>query len=132
MLDAPPGRILGVLDDIYFREVGNVGLPGPDQGNGGRYLITGPATTVDVPDSGYFHVASPTNHVLAVIRCVPSRGQTQQAFEVLQQIRTYPLGQEATFPATEFVDPHRHNVCNDVGRPRNRSRLLASAAPDPQ
>ena len=47
-LGAPSG-ILGTIDDMWFRWVTDVGLPGPDRGEGGRYLIVGRATTVRSP-----------------------------------------------------------------------------------
>ncbi len=40
-LGAPTG-ILGTIDDMWFRWVTDLGLPGPDRGAGGRYLIVGP------------------------------------------------------------------------------------------
>ena len=38
----PPSGLLGTIDDMWFRWVTDVGLPGPDRGAGGRYLIVGP------------------------------------------------------------------------------------------
>jgi hypothetical protein len=40
-LGAPSG-LLGTIDDMWFRWVTDLGLPGPDRGAGGRYLIVGP------------------------------------------------------------------------------------------
>ena len=37
-----PGPVLGILDDAFFRYVSDIGLAGPDQGKGGKYLIIGP------------------------------------------------------------------------------------------
>ena len=37
-----PGPVLGTLDDAFFRFVSDVGLTGPDQGKGGKYLFIGP------------------------------------------------------------------------------------------
>jgi hypothetical protein len=55
-VDAPSG-ILGTVDDMWFRWITDVGLPGPDRGEGGRYLIVGPGYDGPLPDSGYhvFH-----------------------------------------------------------------------------
>jgi hypothetical protein len=55
-LGAPTG-LLGTIDDMWFRWVTDVGLPGPDRGEGGRYLIVGPGYDGPLPDSGYhvFH-----------------------------------------------------------------------------
>jgi hypothetical protein len=54
-IDAPSG-ILGTIDDMWFRWVTDFGLPGPDRGQGGRYLIVGPGYEGPLPDSG-FHVS---------------------------------------------------------------------------
>ena len=37
-----PSAILGTIDDMWFRWVTDVGLPGPDRGEGGKYLLVGP------------------------------------------------------------------------------------------
>jgi hypothetical protein len=54
-LGAPSG-ILGTIDDMWFRWVTDLGLPGPDRGAGGRYLMVGPDYDGSLPDSG-FHVS---------------------------------------------------------------------------
>ena len=53
---AAPSGILGTIDDMWFGWVIDFGLPGPDRGEGGRYLIVGPGYDGPSPDSG-FHVA---------------------------------------------------------------------------
>jgi hypothetical protein len=45
-----PGPVLGTLDDAFFRFVSDVGLTGPDQGKGGKYLFIGPDYEGDIPD----------------------------------------------------------------------------------
>ena len=54
-IDTPSG-ILGTVDDMWFRWVTDLGLPGPDRGQGGRYLMVGPGYDGPLPDSG-FHVS---------------------------------------------------------------------------
>jgi hypothetical protein len=51
----PPSGLLGTIDDMWFRWVTDLGLPGPDRSAGGRYLIVGPGYRGPLPDSG-FHV----------------------------------------------------------------------------
>jgi hypothetical protein len=66
-LGAPTG-ILGTIDDMWFRWVTDLGLPGPDRAAGGRYLIVGPGYDGPLPDSG-FHVShAHTNSVTVVGR----------------------------------------------------------------
>ena len=52
---AAPSGILGTIDDMWFKWVTDIGLPGPDRGAGGKYLIVGPGYDGPLPDSG-FHV----------------------------------------------------------------------------
>ena len=50
----PPSGILGAVDDMWFGWVTDTGLPGPDRGDGGRYLIVGPGYDGPLPEGGYF------------------------------------------------------------------------------
>src|SRR5208283_2706066 len=52
VVETPP-LSLGVIDDMWFRWVTDFGLPGPDRGEGGKYLLLPPGYTGDLPDSGY-------------------------------------------------------------------------------
>ena len=64
VLDVPalgaPSGLLGTIDDMWFRWVTDIGLPGPDRGAGGRYLLVGPEYDGPLPDSGFhvFHAAT--------------------------------------------------------------------------
>ena len=55
--EVPPG-VLGPVDDAYFRCVTDVGLTGPDKGEGGKYLFVPPGYTGKLPSDGYFVVKS--------------------------------------------------------------------------
>ncbi len=52
VLEAPP-KALGTIDDMWFQWVIDVGLPGPDRGAGGKYLIVPPGYSGVLPESGY-------------------------------------------------------------------------------
>ena len=58
VLEVPP-RVLGLINDVWGRYVVDVGNAGPDQGQGGKYLLLPPGHAGDVPD-GYFVVRSRT------------------------------------------------------------------------
>jgi hypothetical protein len=53
VVETPP-LSLGVIDDMWFQWVTDFGLPGPDRGEGGRYLLVPPGYTGELPGSGYF------------------------------------------------------------------------------
>ena len=70
VIDVPsigaPSGILGTVDDMWFRWVTDVGLPGPDRGEGGRYLMVGPGYDGPLPDSGY-HVSHARTSIVTFI-----------------------------------------------------------------
>jgi hypothetical protein len=63
VLETPP-KFLGAVQDAWFRWVTDVGLPGPDRGEGGKYLIVGPDYTGPLPDSGFFVTRARTNTIV--------------------------------------------------------------------
>lgn len=44
VVEVPP-MVLGLIDDFWYRWVVDVGITGPDKGNGGKYLILPPGYT---------------------------------------------------------------------------------------
>jgi len=78
VIEVPPG-LQGILDDFWQRPIpsvgeiggrkwsGDVGLPGPDRGKGGKYLILPPDYTGEVPP-GYFTYRSGTYGVFVFWR----------------------------------------------------------------
>lgn len=67
VLEVPP-NVLGVIDDSWFRWVGDFGAPGPDRGAGGRYLLLPPGYEGPLPEGGFFVYRSRTNLVTAAGR----------------------------------------------------------------
>ena len=62
VIEAPP-QSLCVVDDFWFRYVADMGIAGPDRGQGGKYLFVPPGYEGDLPD-GYFTYRCPTLHQL--------------------------------------------------------------------
>lgn len=65
---------LGTINDMWFSWVIDVGLPGPDRGEGGRYLIVGPGYDGPIPD-GFFVAHSKTNHAIYAVRQFLAEGR---------------------------------------------------------
>jgi hypothetical protein len=63
-----PENSLVVFDDARFEWIGDGGLPGPDRGAGGRYLIHRSDYDGPLPEGGYVVYASPTNNVILLCR----------------------------------------------------------------
>jgi hypothetical protein len=59
VVETPP-QSLGIFDDMWWRWIIDFGLPGPDRGEGGRFLLVGPGYDGSLPDSGYHVGHSPT------------------------------------------------------------------------
>jgi hypothetical protein len=98
-----PSGILGTIDDMWFRWVTDVGLPGPDRGAGGRYLIVGPGYDGPLPDSG-FHVShSRTTRVTLIGRAFMIDNDPTVPVEVIQEgfrVSPYVPGAEGTAVAS--------------------------------
>jgi hypothetical protein len=52
VVETPP-QALGIFDDMWWRWIIDFGLPGPDRGEGGRFLLVPPGYDGPLPDSGY-------------------------------------------------------------------------------
>lgn len=109
VVEAPPNALC-VVDDFWSRHVTDLGLTGPDQGKGGKYLLLPPDHEEEVPD-GYYTFRSPTFTNRAVFRALGG-------LEAIRQVRVYPLAQAAYPPPNEFVDladrPHNTVHANDA------------------
>ena len=66
VIDLPPG-MLGILDDMAFHYMTDLGVAGPDKGKGGKFLVLPPGYKGDVPE-GYFVVPSKTSGVWVFMR----------------------------------------------------------------
>jgi hypothetical protein len=98
-----PSAMLGCIDDMWFGWVTDFGLPGPDRGHGGRYLVVGPGYDGPLPDSG-FHVShSRTNVVTVVGRAfMIDNDPTGPVAEIKASFHVYPYtaGAEGSAVAT--------------------------------
>ncbi|WP_218779413.1 DUF1254 domain-containing protein [Streptomyces sp. NRRL B-24572] len=64
-----PEDCLTVADDMWFRWVTDLGVPGPDRGAGGRYLFAGPGYEGPLPEGGMFVHRVRTSRVWLLGRC---------------------------------------------------------------
>ena len=63
VVEVPP-KALGTLNDMWFGWIIDIGGPGPDRGEGGKYLILPPGYDGPLPDNGFFVGRSKTTHAL--------------------------------------------------------------------
>jgi hypothetical protein len=103
VVEVPPG-VLGVFNDMWMREVENIGPAGPDQGAGGSYLVLPPGHDGDVPD-GYFVVTPRTYGVWLALRAFRTPdGDATPAVATHKQVRVYPLSRKNDPPQMNFVN----------------------------
>ena len=103
VLETPPD-VLGIVNDHWFRYVGDIGNAGPDKGKGGKYLLLPPGYTGDVPE-GYFVFRSPTYQNLYFWRGFIKDGSTATAVENTKKFaKVYPLSDVNNSPPMTYVD----------------------------
>ena len=102
VMEAPAG-LQGILLDLWQRPIpgptidghafaGDVGLPGPDGGKGGKFLILPPGYDKPLPD-GYFVYRSGTNNVFVFLRSFyQDPANVTPAVAVMEGVKIYPLG----------------------------------------
>ena len=104
VLQVPPG-VLGPVDDAYFRWVTDIGVTGPDQGKGGKYLFVPPGYPGDLPKEGYFVAKPRTYGNVIFFRAFVKDGDIAAAVKgVKEGTRIYPLSAAANPPQTVFVN----------------------------
>lgn len=103
VVEVPP-KVLGTINDMWFRWVIDVGITGPDKGRGGKYLLLPPGYQGRVPE-GYFVVRSPTFSNWIPWRSFLVDGDPQPGVELVKRFtRIYPLSQADDPPLMTFVD----------------------------
>jgi hypothetical protein len=103
VLEAPP-KVLGALNDMWYRWVVDIGFTGPDKGAGGKFLILPPGYKDEVP-SGYFVVRSPTYSLWAPWRSFVVNGDPKPGVNLVKNhTRVYLLSQASNPPAMRFVN----------------------------
>lgn len=99
----PPG-VLGPIQDAMFRFLSDVGLVGPDQGKGGKYLIVHKSYEGAIPE-GYFVVRTPSYRNVAFFRAFAPGGDLASAARgVKEKFRMYPLSKADNPPEQKFVN----------------------------
>jgi hypothetical protein len=104
VLEVPP-KVLGTANDMWQRWVVDVGITGPDKGEGGKYLLLPPGYNGDVPD-GYFVVNSPTIWLWIPWRSFLVDGDPKPGVELVKKYtKIYPLADaDKDPPALKFID----------------------------
>lgn len=111
VFEAPP-MLQGILLDFWQRPIpvdggkfqGDVGLPGPDAGKGGKFLLLPPGYAGTVPED-YYVYRSGTNNVFIFLRgFYQDPKNLKPAVELIEQAKIYPLNGKATANPMVFPD----------------------------
>jgi hypothetical protein len=103
VVESPPNT-LGMINDMFFRYVTDLGNAGPDRGQGGKYLVLPPNYKGEIPD-GYYVVQSPTYQNIIFWRGFLENGNPKPAVESIKaNTNMYLLSQEHNPPKPVFID----------------------------
>ena len=109
---------------MWFSWIIDIGRPGPDRGEGGKYLLVPPGYDGPLPDGGFYIAHSKTNRVLYASRAFLVDNDPKPAVEnIKKNLKLYPyasggvgtsiatalegkvrMGANATIPETKFVE----------------------------
>jgi hypothetical protein len=103
VIEVPP-KVLGVIDDIWYAWVTDLGITAPDKGEGGKYLLLPPGYNGEVP-TGYF-VARPASYSNFVLwRSFLVDGDPKPGVDLVKRFtKIYPLSQAGNPSPPNFVD----------------------------
>jgi len=115
VVEIPPQCGPGTVNDAFFRFVTDMGIPGPDKGKGGHYLILPPDYdgNLDPPVGGieaevngrkYFVSKSTSYTNWLILRGFLVDGKPDTSTKMFKQgLRVYPLARAKNPPAMQFI-----------------------------
>ncbi len=123
VVEQPP-KAVGTINDMWFSWIIDIGFPGPDRGEGGKYLIVPPGYKGVLPEGGFFIAHSKTNRALYAARAYLEGNSPKAPVELIKKtMKIYPytpggvgtsiataleggvrLAQPAPIPETKFVE----------------------------
>jgi len=104
VVELAPGPLIVCSMDVNQRWVADMGLPGPDAGNGGKHLLLPPDYEGEVPASGYYVHRASSNRQIVGARSLPVNGDVQGAKERLKTITVYPFHATPDWTEPQWLD----------------------------
>jgi hypothetical protein len=100
VLEIPKATLAGMVMDSWQRSLSDLGVVGPDKGEGGKYLILGPDDE-DISPEGFTVLRSRTRGVMVGLRII----DRDNVDEIISKVRSYPYGnEEAALPVVPAGD----------------------------
>jgi hypothetical protein len=91
MVVEQPPKGLGTINDMWFGWIIDIGFPGPDRGEGGKYLLLPPGYDGPLPDGGFFVARSKTTRVIYAARAFLTDNDPKPTVELIKKtIKIYP------------------------------------------
>lgn len=103
VIDMPKGPFLGLVDDHGQHWITDLGIPGPDKGQGGKYIIL-PPNYKDTLPAGFHIGKSSTLKAAFVVRIIPASKDLVAAQDQLKKIKVYPYNNGANSKNVSFVN----------------------------
>lgn len=91
VIEVPAGPTAGLVNDFWQRPVIDLGLAGPDKGEGGKYLVLGPGQEKPEGVSVDYVYESGTMNILYGIRILTTDPEESQ--RLLASFRSYPASE---------------------------------------
>lgn len=103
VVEVPP-KVLGLVDDMWYRWVADVGITGKDKGEGGKYLFLPPGFEGEVPPGDFVEVVhAPTYRLWIPWRSFLENGDPKPGVDLVKaHTRIHAPGSEPKAPT--FVD----------------------------
>ena len=86
-----PPDIVGFVGDAWQRPQGDLGRPGPDRGEGGKYLLVPRGYEGEIPGEGYYIEPCATKNLLWLMRGFVYDGDKEATVKNLKKTKLYPL-----------------------------------------
>ena len=103
VIEVPP-KVLGLVDDIWYKWNGDIGITGPDKGKGGKYLLLPPGYEGEVP-KGYFIIRPGSYWAWPVWRSFLVDGDPKPGVDLVKKsLKIYRLADAANPPKLNFVN----------------------------
>ncbi len=103
VIEAPP-KVLGLVDDMWYKWNGDIGFTGPDKGRGGKYLLLPPGYKGKVP-RGYFAIRPGSYYAWPAWRSFLVNGDPKPGVDLVKKhLKIYRLADVANKPKLNFID----------------------------
>jgi hypothetical protein len=131
VIDFPAGMTAGALVDWWDRPITDMGIPGPDKGQGARFLFVGPGQEAPQVD-GYRLFRSRTFNALLFYRVLETDPVKANALRTA--VRIYPYNQRDNPPPSRVLTPKADAEHRVQAHPRGLAyweRLAQALSPEP-